>query len=139
MTATVQNAKDRGRSPRRRGVDQRGGSRVDGGHCRRRRVHDPAPDLEAARPATDSVKTNAVRRNKIESLIEIGQGHTSIDARDHATHIQQVDGGDEWLTIRHGMAFESITFGPCIEDGTFASLVRRLLAASKEQCEMLRY
>src|SRR6184192_1752580 len=48
VTATVQNARDRGRSPRRRGVDQRGGSRVDGGPCRRRRVHDPAPDLEAA-------------------------------------------------------------------------------------------
>ncbi|MEU9685379.1 DUF3846 domain-containing protein [Amycolatopsis japonica] len=53
--------------------------------------------------------------------------------------IQQVDGGDEWLTIRHGIAFESMTLMPFIEQGEFAPLVRRLLAASKEQCEMLTY
>lgn len=53
--------------------------------------------------------------------------------------IQQVDGGDEWLTIRHGMPFESLTVGPLIEAGGFTELVRRLLAASKEECEELRY
>lgn len=53
--------------------------------------------------------------------------------------IQQVEGGDEWLTIRHGIAFESVTALPLIERGEFASLVRRLLAASKEQCERLEY
>lgn len=53
--------------------------------------------------------------------------------------IQQVEGGDEWLTIRHGVAFESITALPLIERGEFASLVRRLLAASKEQCQKLKY
>lgn len=53
--------------------------------------------------------------------------------------IQQVAGGDEWLTIRHGVAFEGITALPLIERGEFASLVRRLLATSKEQCEELSY
>lgn len=53
--------------------------------------------------------------------------------------INQVDGGDEWLTIRHGIAFESITLNPMIERGTFPALITRLLAASKEQCEHLTY
>jgi hypothetical protein len=53
--------------------------------------------------------------------------------------IQQVEGGDEWLTIRHGIAFESMTLNPSIEDGSFASLVRRLLTASTEQCQRLEY
>ncbi|WP_235022682.1 DUF3846 domain-containing protein [Amycolatopsis alkalitolerans] len=53
--------------------------------------------------------------------------------------IQQTKSGDEWLTIRHGIAFESLSLMPHIEDGTFASLVHRLLAASKEQCQRLEY
>ncbi|WP_433269000.1 DUF3846 domain-containing protein [Actinosynnema sp. CS-041913] len=53
--------------------------------------------------------------------------------------INQVDGGDEWLTIRHGVVFESITFMPYIEASTFASLIARLLAASKEACLRLEY
>ena len=53
--------------------------------------------------------------------------------------IQQVEGGDEWLTIRHGIGFESMTLGSRIEDGTFASLVRRLLSASREECQRLEY
>jgi Domain of unknown function (DUF3846) len=73
---------------------------------------------------------------------QIGRGNWSIGTafyyRD-LSFINQVDGGDEWLTIRHGIAFESITFGPSIENGSFASLVRRLLAASKEQCQELTY
>ncbi|HKX24265.1 MAG TPA: DUF3846 domain-containing protein [Candidatus Saccharimonadales bacterium] len=53
--------------------------------------------------------------------------------------INQIDGGDEWLTIRYDIAFESITFAPFIERGEFASLVQRLLTASKEQCQQLEY
>jgi hypothetical protein len=53
--------------------------------------------------------------------------------------IAQVDGGDEWLIIRHGLAFESLSVKPAIENGTFASLVRRLLAASQEQCQQRTY
>jgi hypothetical protein len=53
--------------------------------------------------------------------------------------INQINGGDEWLTIRHGVAFESITVQSYIEDGEFASLITRLLTASKEQCQRLEY
>jgi hypothetical protein len=38
--------------------------------------------------------------------------------------------GDEWLTIRHGIAFESMTLNPSIEDETFESLITRLLVAT---------
>lgn len=53
--------------------------------------------------------------------------------------INQINGGDEWLTIRHGIAFESITFRSYVENGEFASLITRLLTASKEQCQRLEY
>jgi Domain of unknown function (DUF3846) len=53
--------------------------------------------------------------------------------------INQVEGGDEWLTIRHGIAFESMTLEPVIEEGRFARLIRRLLTASKAQCQALTY
>lgn len=71
----------------------------------------------------------------VEELADrIGHGNWSLGTafyyRD-LCFINQVDGGDEWLTIRHGIAFESITFARIIEDGEFASLVQRLLAASK--------
>lgn len=53
--------------------------------------------------------------------------------------INQINGGDEWLTIRHGIAFESITIQSYIEDGEFASLIARLLIATKEQCQRMEY
>lgn len=53
--------------------------------------------------------------------------------------IQQVEGGDEWLAIRHGIAFESMTVTPFVERGEFASLITRLLTATKEQCQRLEY
>jgi hypothetical protein len=62
--------------------------------------------------------------------------------------INQVDGGDEWLTIRSftdedgettSIAFETFIFGPFIERGEFATIIRRLLAASRDQCERLQY
>jgi len=53
--------------------------------------------------------------------------------------INQVEGGDEWLTIRHGIAFESMTLEPYIEEGRFERLARRLLTATKEQCQALTY
>jgi Domain of unknown function (DUF3846) len=79
----------------------------------------------------------------IEELAErIGHGNwcigTTFYYRD-LCFINQVEGGDEWLTIRHGIAFESMTLNPSIEDGTFESLVCRLLAATTEQCERLEY
>ncbi|MFF6951812.1 hypothetical protein ACFZAD_24535 [Streptomyces iakyrus] len=53
--------------------------------------------------------------------------------------INQVDGGDEWLTIRHGVAFESMTLKPIIERGEFRDLIGRLLAATKDECVRLEY
>jgi len=53
--------------------------------------------------------------------------------------IQWVTGGDEWFAIRHGIVLESFELIPRITDGTFASLVHRLLTASKEQCERREY
>jgi hypothetical protein len=73
---------------------------------------------------------------------QIGHGNWTIGTafyyRD-LCFINQVEGGDEWLTIRHGIAFESMTLESSIENGTLASLVRRLLAATREQCLRLRY
>src|SRR5437588_5925009 len=49
--------------------------------------------------------------------------------------IQQVDSGDEWLTLKQGEAFESISFGRIIKaQGREAaqSLLDRLRAASVE-------
>jgi uncharacterized protein DUF3846 len=61
--------------------------------------------------------------------------------------INQVDGGDEWLTIKSfrdqgkatSLAFESITFGQFIEEGRFKDLIERLLKASREDCRRLTY
>jgi Domain of unknown function (DUF3846) len=79
----------------------------------------------------------------IEELADrIGHGNWSLGTAFYYRElcfINQIDGGDEWLTIRHGIAFESMTLEPSIEDGTFVSLVRRLLTASKEQCLRLEY
>ncbi|UOE52543.1 hypothetical protein MTO98_15815 [Mucilaginibacter sp. SMC90] len=53
--------------------------------------------------------------------------------------INQVDGGDEWLTIKDDYAFESITFSRIIGDGKFTEYIDRLLNATKEQCINLTY
>jgi len=53
--------------------------------------------------------------------------------------INQIDGGDEWLTIKDDYDFESITFSGFIKTGEFPRLIQRLLAASKEDCIHLTY
>ena len=53
--------------------------------------------------------------------------------------IQEVDGGDTWLVIRQDIAVDAMELWPHIHSGTFASLVRRLLAASIEQLEQHTY
>lgn len=57
--------------------------------------------------------------------------------------IQQVDGGDEWLTIkRFGdevLSFESISWKPYINDDSFEEQFSRLENATKQQCESLNY
>lgn len=53
--------------------------------------------------------------------------------------INQIDGGDEWLTIKDDYAFESITFSGIIKRGEFEAYLQRLLDATKEQCIHLTY
>ena len=53
--------------------------------------------------------------------------------------IQQIEGGDEWLTIRHGVAFESISAKLIIQRGKFRDLISRFLAATAEQCRNRTY
>ena len=53
--------------------------------------------------------------------------------------INQVNGGDEWLTMKDDYAFESITFERIITSDEFEDLISRLLAATKEQCIDLKY
>jgi hypothetical protein len=53
--------------------------------------------------------------------------------------IQQAPSGDEWLTIRHALPFESITFAPVIERGEFREYIGHLLAATREQCRTLTW
>jgi len=56
--------------------------------------------------------------------------------------VQQVDGGDEWLTIKQDVPFESISFGWIIKDEGRAAaqaLLERLRAASVNRCRELDY
>ena len=53
--------------------------------------------------------------------------------------INQINGGDEWLTIKDDYDFESVTFGRMIERGEFYIYLDRLLKATKEQCLNLTY
>lgn len=56
--------------------------------------------------------------------------------------IQQDNGGDEWLTIKGGLAFESISFGSIIGSkgrGEAQSLLDRIRKATLEQCRKLEY
>jgi len=53
--------------------------------------------------------------------------------------INQINGGDEWLTIKDDYAFESITFNRIIREGEFLRYIQRLLNANKDQCIHLEY
>lgn len=57
--------------------------------------------------------------------------------------MNQVDGGGEWLTIKRfgdeAIAFESMSMSLIIKDEKFEDTIRRLEAATKEQCRTLNY
>jgi hypothetical protein len=56
--------------------------------------------------------------------------------------IQQVDGGDEYLTIKQDQPFESISFGRIISRAgreAAQELLDRLKAAPIEKCKSLDY
>lgn len=52
--------------------------------------------------------------------------------------INQIDGGDEWLTIKDDYAFESISFGS-IREGRFYDLIEKLQNANAIACKNLTY
>jgi hypothetical protein len=53
--------------------------------------------------------------------------------------INQVDGGDEWLTIRDDLPFESLTAVLMIQDGSFDRFLADVNAATDEQLRSLTY
>lgn len=53
--------------------------------------------------------------------------------------IQQVAGGDEWLVIRRGLAFESASCARIIRNGHFDDFWRRIVRASENELCTLRY
>ncbi|SRR6266540_6317358 len=56
--------------------------------------------------------------------------------------INQVEGGDEWLTLKQDIAFESFTFGAIEQQGgpgAVREMLERLLRATKEQCKDWTY
>ena len=80
-----------------------------------------------------------------ELLLRFEHGGWALGAAfylDDLCFIQQVDGGDEWLTIKQGLAFESISFGGIIRrDGRAAAqqLIEDLQRATLAQCKALEY
>ena len=62
--------------------------------------------------------------------------------RDDLCFIQQVNGGDEWLTIKQDVPFESISFGHILRTQgreVAKALLDRLKAATVERCRSLTY
>lgn len=53
--------------------------------------------------------------------------------------INQVNGGDEWLTIKDDCVFESISWQVVIKNGEFENLLSRLQSATLEACKKLEY
>jgi hypothetical protein len=83
------------------------------------------------------------------SMLERFFEHGNWGLRAAVTHrdlifVNQVNGGDEWWTVKilpsgELMPFESITFGPSIERGGFVALIERLASATPETCKALTY
>lgn len=79
----------------------------------------------------------------------LGQGFALADPFNpdrHICFVNQIDGGDEWLTIKYDRAFESYTLLPSIKrvpgysnDHTFEEIISALIAAPLEECVNLNY
>lgn len=64
--------------------------------------------------------------------------------REQICCINQIDGGDEWLTIKGKTPFESITFHPYYKTKEQArenslELINRIIRATEEECKRLEY
>ena len=58
---------------------------------------------------------------------------------DDVCFINQVNGGDEWLTIRRGIDFESASLGHMIKAGNFDNFMARIRRATDDQLRSLEY
>lgn len=83
-------------------------------------------------------------KDDAELLDKLSHGNWSLGQAFHLgdlCFIQQIDGGDEYLTIKRDTPFESISFGRIInrsrEEGQ--ELLNRLKAAPIEKCRSLDY
>ena len=81
--------------------------------------------------------------NSVEELKNyIGQGNWCLGtgfAYLNLCFINQIDGGDEWLTIKDDYSFESITFQSYIKDNKFEDMISTFLSASKSALITLQY
>lgn len=79
-------------------------------------------------------------REELRSYFEHGNWATGQGfAYGDLCFIQQQNGGDEYWTIKQGVAFESISWGRVIKAGGFDDLLNRLVTASLEKCKSLDY
>jgi len=53
--------------------------------------------------------------------------------------IQQINGGDEWLSIKDGFVFESASLGRMIETGSYDEWMNRVMTAPDENLQSLTY
>jgi hypothetical protein len=83
--------------------------------------------------------------NDDELLDKLSRGNWSLGQAFYVgdlCFIQQVEGGEEWLTIKQGVAFDSISFGRIMRDkgrGAGQALLDGIRMASVEACRALEY
>ena len=65
----------------------------------------------------------------------LGQGYTY----KNFCFIQQINGGDEWLSIKDDFVFESASLGLMIEKGSYDSWMKRVMSATDKQLKTLKY
>ena len=84
-------------------------------------------------------------RDMVELISKFRQGNWSLGSAftlGNLCFIQQEDGGDEWLTIKEDLAFESMSCGWMIRhrgEAYFVAIVEAIQRASKDDCRMLHY
>jgi len=109
-------------------------------------AEDPLMELDYKYCFTECKTLEELKKYFLEGNWAIRQGFTF----QNLAFINQVNGGDEWWTLKKFedgeiVAFESISFRHIIKKGktfdgqTLEQLMERLLKATKQQCEKLTY
>lgn len=83
-------------------------------------------------------------REHLREFFEHGNwGIRSAVVFDSLIFVQQVNGGDEWWTLKIDgdqlVPFESMSMARIIENGHYDNIMDRLLQATAEQCRKLEY